>query len=72
MNSPKELKRDLRRAALARRDALDPAWRIEAALGMAETAKERIAIEPGSGCAPKVPRAWCGSSGSSTAGTLAK
>lgn len=47
MNSPKELKRDLRRAALARRDALDPAWRLEAALEMAEIAKERIAIEPG-------------------------
>ena len=39
MNSPKELKRDLRRAALARRDALDPAWRLEAALEMAEIAK---------------------------------
>jgi 5-formyltetrahydrofolate cyclo-ligase len=47
MNSPKELKRDLRRAALARRDALDPAWRIEASLRMAEIAKERIAVGPG-------------------------
>lgn len=47
MNSPKELKRELRRAALARRDALDPSWRIEASLEMAGTAKERIAVEPG-------------------------
>lgn len=47
MNSPKELKRELRRAALARRDALDPSWRIEASLKMADTAKERIAVEPG-------------------------
>lgn len=47
MNSPKELKRDLRRAALARRDALDPSWRIEGSLRMAEMAKERIAVEPG-------------------------
>jgi 5-formyltetrahydrofolate cyclo-ligase len=48
MNSPKELKRKLRREALARRDALDPAWRIEASLQMAETAKGQIAMEPGS------------------------
>ena len=47
MISPKELKRELRRQALACRDALDPFWRIEASLEMAETAKERIAIEPG-------------------------
>jgi 5-formyltetrahydrofolate cyclo-ligase len=47
MKSPKELKRELRREALARRDALDPFVRIELALEMAETAKERIAIEPG-------------------------
>jgi 5-formyltetrahydrofolate cyclo-ligase len=47
MNSPKELKRELRRAALARRDVLDPSWRIEASLEMAETAKERITVEPG-------------------------
>lgn len=47
MNSPKELKRELRRAALARRDALDPSWRIEASLEMAGTARERIAVEPG-------------------------
>ena len=47
MNSPRELKRELRRDALARRDALDPAWRIEASLEMAEVAKTVIGIEPG-------------------------
>ena len=47
MNSPKELKRELRRTALARRDALDQFWRVEASLEMAETAKEQIAIGPG-------------------------
>lgn len=47
MNSPKELKRELRRNALARRDALDQFWRVEASLEMAETAKEQIAIGPG-------------------------
>lgn len=47
MKSPKELKRELRREALARRDALDPFWRIEASLEIAETAKDRIGLEPG-------------------------
>ena len=47
MNSPRELKRELRRDALARRDALDPAWRIEASLEMAEVANSVIRIEPG-------------------------
>jgi 5-formyltetrahydrofolate cyclo-ligase len=47
MNSPKELKRELRRTALARRDALEPSWRIEAALEMAAGAKDRIAVEAG-------------------------
>ena len=47
MNSPRALKRELRRDALARRDALDPAWRIEASLEMAEVAKTVIGIEPG-------------------------
>jgi 5-formyltetrahydrofolate cyclo-ligase len=47
MISPKELKRQLRSEALARRDRLDPSWRIEAALGMAERAGE-IGVEPGS------------------------
>ncbi len=40
-------KKALRRAALARRDALDPQWRIEASLAMAETARRQIAVEPG-------------------------
>jgi 5-formyltetrahydrofolate cyclo-ligase len=47
MNPSKELKRELRRQALARRDALDSFLRIEASLEMAETAKEQITIEPG-------------------------
>ena len=47
MNSPRELKRKLRRDALARRDALDPLWRIEASLEMAEVANSVIRIEPG-------------------------
>ncbi|TIT54869.1 MAG: 5-formyltetrahydrofolate cyclo-ligase [Mesorhizobium sp.] len=47
MTSPKELKRHLRKEALGRRDALDPFWRVEAALEMAETARDSIAIEPG-------------------------
>lgn len=40
-------KKALRRAALGRRDALDPQWRIEASLAMAETARRAIAVEPG-------------------------
>jgi 5-formyltetrahydrofolate cyclo-ligase len=36
--TPLELKRQLRAAALARRDALDPQWRIEMSLAIAETA----------------------------------
>jgi 5-formyltetrahydrofolate cyclo-ligase len=47
MTSPKELKKRLRREALARRDGLDPFWRVEAALDMAETARKEIAVEPG-------------------------
>jgi 5-formyltetrahydrofolate cyclo-ligase len=43
----RDLKRELRRQALARRDALDPFWRTEASLEMAETAKELIPFEPG-------------------------
>ena len=42
-----ERKHAIRLAALARRDALDPAWRIEASLEMAEVAKTVIGIEPG-------------------------
>lgn len=40
-------KKALRRTALARRDALDPQWRIEASLAMAETARQAVAVEPG-------------------------
>lgn len=47
MSTPREIKKQLRRDALARRDALDPAWRIEASLGMAEAARQAIAVEPG-------------------------
>ncbi|TJW48566.1 MAG: 5-formyltetrahydrofolate cyclo-ligase, partial [Mesorhizobium sp.] len=47
MISPKDVKRHLRKEALGRRDALDPFWREEAALEMAETARDQIAIEPG-------------------------
>jgi 5-formyltetrahydrofolate cyclo-ligase len=47
MTSSKELKKQLRREALSRRDALDPFWRIEASLEMAETAGAMIAVDPG-------------------------
>ncbi|MGI6855342.1 5-formyltetrahydrofolate cyclo-ligase [Mesorhizobium sp. 1B3] len=47
MTESRILKKTLRRDALARRDALDPAWRIEASLGMAETASQAIPIVPG-------------------------
>ncbi len=47
MTSPRDLKRRLRRDALARRDALDPFWRVEASLEMAETGKRTIAVAPG-------------------------
>lgn len=47
MSDPRSLKKTLRREALDRRDALDPTWRIEASLGMAETASSAIPIEPG-------------------------
>ena len=46
MTSPKSLKKQLRAAALARRDALDPQWRIEASLRIAEAAAG-IDVEPG-------------------------
>lgn len=42
----KDLKRELRRQALARRDALNQFWRMEASLEMAETAKELITVGP--------------------------
>ncbi|HTV68260.1 MAG TPA: 5-formyltetrahydrofolate cyclo-ligase [Rhizobiaceae bacterium] len=41
----KALKKELRREALGRRDALDTAWRIEASIKMAEVA-EQIPVEP--------------------------
>ncbi|MEI9404886.1 5-formyltetrahydrofolate cyclo-ligase [Mesorhizobium argentiipisi] len=47
MSSSKDLKKQLRKEALARRDALDEFWRVEIALEMAETAKEKIDFEPG-------------------------
>jgi 5-formyltetrahydrofolate cyclo-ligase len=47
MSAGKNLKKELRREALARRDALDEFWRIEASLEMAEMAKAAIDFEPG-------------------------
>jgi 5-formyltetrahydrofolate cyclo-ligase len=47
MTSSKDMKKQLRALALSRRDALDPFWRIEAALEMAETARDAIAVRPG-------------------------
>jgi 5-formyltetrahydrofolate cyclo-ligase len=46
MTSLKALKKQLRAEALGRRDALDPFWRTEAALEMAETARDLIAVGP--------------------------
>jgi len=40
MTSPRDIKKQLRAEALARRDALDPQWRIEASLAMADCAEE--------------------------------
>ncbi|MGC4026148.1 MAG: 5-formyltetrahydrofolate cyclo-ligase [Mesorhizobium sp.] len=48
MTTPKEQKRELRKEALARRDALDVAWRVDASLAMAETLLANIEFEPGS------------------------
>ena len=42
MTTPKNLKKQLRLEALARRDGLDPVWRIEASLDMAEMARRNI------------------------------
>lgn len=41
------LKKTLRQQALARRDALDPVWRVEMALAMAEIADRSLAVEAG-------------------------
>jgi 5-formyltetrahydrofolate cyclo-ligase len=43
----KDLKRELRQAALTRRDALDPVWRADASLAMAKTARASIPVAPG-------------------------
>ena len=51
----KELKKTLRKEALARRDALDPQWRIDASLRISEAA-DRLAIQPGSVVAGFWPR----------------
>ena len=48
MKQSNQIKKVLRMEALARRDALDPAWRIVASLGMADLAADRIEIERGS------------------------
>ena len=47
MTSLKDLKKTLRKDALARRDALDEFWRIEASLEMAEMARDGLAFDPG-------------------------
>jgi 5-formyltetrahydrofolate cyclo-ligase len=46
MTTPKDHKKQLRLEALARRDALDPIWRIEASLAMAGTARQTIVAGP--------------------------
>jgi 5-formyltetrahydrofolate cyclo-ligase len=46
MQASNDLKKQLRMEALARRDGLDPSWRIEVSLGMADAA-QRLAIAPG-------------------------
>ena len=47
MTTARDLKKQLRREALARRDALDPFWRVEASMEMAETARDLVPVEPG-------------------------
>jgi 5-formyltetrahydrofolate cyclo-ligase len=42
----KDIKRELRAEALARRDALDPVWRLETAMAMSDAATQ-IEIDPG-------------------------
>jgi 5-formyltetrahydrofolate cyclo-ligase len=46
MIAPKDLKKQLRLEALARRDALDPVRRIEASLAMGEIARRHIEAGP--------------------------
>jgi 5-formyltetrahydrofolate cyclo-ligase len=48
MKQSNHIKKALRLEALARRDALDPVWRIETSLGMADFAAAAIEVEPGS------------------------
>ena len=43
----KAQKKELRKAALARRDALDPFWRVEASLEMADIARAEISFDAG-------------------------
>ena len=45
--TPRHIKKRLRAEALARRDALDPVWRIERSLEMADAALDASPIEPG-------------------------
>ncbi|QPC85815.1 5-formyltetrahydrofolate cyclo-ligase [Mesorhizobium sp. NBSH29] len=47
MTDRRPLKQILRKEALARRDGLDPFWRVEAALEMAERAAEHVEFVPG-------------------------
>jgi len=47
MGDNRSLKKLHRLEALARRDALDPAWRIEASLKIAESGTGMIRLEPG-------------------------
>ncbi|MEQ1952310.1 5-formyltetrahydrofolate cyclo-ligase [Mesorhizobium sp. CN2-181] len=54
MTPPKDLKKRLRLEALARRDALDPVWRIEASLDMAEIARRNVEA----GCSDIVSGFW--------------
>jgi 5-formyltetrahydrofolate cyclo-ligase len=47
MTDWKKRKRELRRQALTRRDALDLRWRIEASIAMADMARRHILADPG-------------------------
>lgn len=47
MMTPRQIKKELRLEALARRDALDEQWRIEASLGMAEILRAAVDIRAG-------------------------
>jgi 5-formyltetrahydrofolate cyclo-ligase len=47
MTTERAQKKELRRQALARRDALDPVWRIEASLQIAERGSAGIDVEAG-------------------------